>query len=309
MSKEFRIIPGYETYAVSESGIVVNTKTSSEVRQYLLNGYAIVDAFYGSRTETLPVHRAVALAWVSNPDPSTRTMVNHIDGNTINNWYGNLEWVTCSENNYHAVNSGLRSDNICCTVRDFETGVITPFNSMSQAAEFMGLNKATTIHQLLPKKFGALVAGRYEVRQEGDDTPWFYESRTEKVSARYQVVVTDSTGNKKEIYSTGNMLKELDLYKSPTKAIPGLAEYARLTHPDKQIEVNDSYALERNRVHRPTRRSFRMGVVAENGSKRLEFSSISDCARNFGVDRSTIMNRLDSEVMLDGWKFKKSLSA
>ena len=34
-------------------------------------------------------------------------MVNHKDGNKINNALINLEWATCLENNIHKINAGL----------------------------------------------------------------------------------------------------------------------------------------------------------------------------------------------------------
>ena len=52
------------------------------------------------------IHRAVAKAFIPNPD--NKPMVNHIDGNKLNNNACNLEWVTCSENHQHAFSTGLR---------------------------------------------------------------------------------------------------------------------------------------------------------------------------------------------------------
>lgn len=53
------------------------------------------------------VHRAVAKAFIPNPD--SKPVVNHIDGDKLNNNVCNLEWVTHSENHIHAYTSGLRS--------------------------------------------------------------------------------------------------------------------------------------------------------------------------------------------------------
>lgn len=82
---DYRRIPGYENYAVDRNGSIISIERMKQLGQWLLNGYRIVDTFRGSKTETLPVHRAVALAWVENPDPERKTCVNHKDGNPLNN--------------------------------------------------------------------------------------------------------------------------------------------------------------------------------------------------------------------------------
>ena len=55
------------------------------------------------------VHRLVAEAFV--PKQKGKTEVNHKDGNKHNNAANNLEWVTASENQQHALRTGLRKLN------------------------------------------------------------------------------------------------------------------------------------------------------------------------------------------------------
>lgn len=307
---EFRVIPGYDCYGVSNNGTIISFERGLILIQYILNGYRIVDTFRGSLTETLPVHRAVALAWVVNPDPSKYTIVNHKDGNPLNNWWENLEWTDYSGNNYHAVNTGLRSDNIRCKVRDFHTGQVREFSSMAQAAEFMGLRKDASICHLYPKMFGKLVMDRYEFRFADDPAPWFYENRTELVPpSRYMVQVKESDGTTKEVYSNRALLKDYQLYDSPYgKSIPALAQYGNEIYPDREFNVRDSYTEQQYRVTRSTKESKATSIIAMHGNRTVIFSSLTECAKCFGVDRSSITNRLNNGQTLDGWTFTQYAS-
>lgn len=51
------------------------------------------------------LHRLVATTFIENPH--LKPIVNHIDGNKINNSVVNLEWCTIPENNQHNHNVGL----------------------------------------------------------------------------------------------------------------------------------------------------------------------------------------------------------
>ena len=307
---KFRAILSYSDYGVTENGVVKSLKRGIILKQYMLNGYLIVDVFGESLTETLPVHRAVALAWVENPNPELFDIVNHKDGDKLNNASGNLEWTNYSGNNYHAVNSGLRMDNVPCKIRDFYTGDIHFFSSIAQAAELMGFSKDTSIDRLQPKMFGKLLADKYEFKFASDETPWFYESRKELVKpSRFMVTVEDSAGNVREIYSTKALLKEYQLYGSKERSIVALAEYGNKIYPDKRFTVRDSYTEAKRRVIRNTSLSERVPVFAIREDRVEEFYSMTQCARFFNVDRSSISNRLNNGKELNGWTFTTSLSS
>lgn len=114
-------IPGYEgRYQVSDMGRVrsldrVVRAVSKAGREYLRSvrgtvlrpgtsrGYQIVNLSPGG---TVAVHILVAQAFV--PNPNCLPEVNHIDGVKLNCTAGNLEWVTKSQNQLHAVKLGLR---------------------------------------------------------------------------------------------------------------------------------------------------------------------------------------------------------
>lgn len=304
MENEFRVIPGYVGYSVNEVGVIKSIELNLVLSQYLLNGYLIVDTFRGAITETLPVHRAVALAWVPNPDPTRLTIVNHLDGIPLHNERWNLEWTDYSGNNYHAVNNGLRRDNVPCRVRDFHTGEIMSFSSIAQAAEFMGLRKDTPLISLRPKMFGKLVNDRYEFRTFDDPTPWFYEYRDSRISpSRYMVMVVEPNGAISEVYSTRELLKAYQLYDAPSQSITALAEYGNEIYSNREFVVRDSYHEHQHKTPRQTRGSVTMPIVAQNNDSVEYFPSLTQAAKHFNVDRSSITSRLNSGKDLNGWTF------
>ena len=103
-------IPGYEgRYFISNYGNVVaaggmrGSEPYKPMRQNLCSsGYPKVVLRDGGSSKNVMVHRIVAMVFV--PNPANKPQVNHIDGNKLNNVYTNLEWVTQSENNLHAIN-------------------------------------------------------------------------------------------------------------------------------------------------------------------------------------------------------------
>lgn len=68
--------------------------------------YEYVQLWVKDTPTTKAVHRLVAQAFIENPED--KPVVNHIDGNRLNNNVCNLEWVSQSENLKHAYASGFR---------------------------------------------------------------------------------------------------------------------------------------------------------------------------------------------------------
>ncbi len=58
----------------------------------------------------MTLHRAVAQLFI--PNPEGKPEINHINGNKQDNRRVNLEWVTPSENQAHALATGLRKLNV-----------------------------------------------------------------------------------------------------------------------------------------------------------------------------------------------------
>lgn len=81
---------------------------STQVNQ---NGYACVTIREPSKPKrTFRVHRLVAMAFIPNDKPAS-SLINHKDGNKLNNHVSNLEWCDHSANLDHAYQTGLRTAN------------------------------------------------------------------------------------------------------------------------------------------------------------------------------------------------------
>ena len=93
-------------FYITEKGEVFNQKTKHWLKGSISGGYHIFSLRFKNKKYDKLAHRLVAEAFLENPN--NLPMVNHIDGNKLNNNVSNLEWVTASENNFHAYNTGLK---------------------------------------------------------------------------------------------------------------------------------------------------------------------------------------------------------
>ncbi len=111
MIEEWKDIEGFENiYQVSNFGRARSLKKN---KTYILknnidnHGYYYIIPYVNKKTfKHYKIHRLVALLFVDGYKPGL--IVNHKDGNKLNNNATNLEWVTRSYNNKHAYDIGLK---------------------------------------------------------------------------------------------------------------------------------------------------------------------------------------------------------
>ena len=95
-------------YEVSNYGNIRNSKTHKVRRNNIMKtGYYFVNGSLGSRDIkiTFRIHKAVAETFIDNPN--NLPIVNHKDGNKLNNYVDNLEWCTNAQNIRHAYDNNL----------------------------------------------------------------------------------------------------------------------------------------------------------------------------------------------------------
>lgn len=106
---ELKEIPGFEDYFIDNDGNVFSNKfiTKSKIKRkfkqlktQMFNGYSIISLYKEGYQKSYFVHRLVALTFLGEPS-SPDLVVNHKDGNRLNNIPDNLEWVTQKENMHH----------------------------------------------------------------------------------------------------------------------------------------------------------------------------------------------------------------
>lgn len=101
---------GFSNYCITNDGklfsLYVNRFLKPWVNEY---GYSahLIHKDDGVKTNVL-IHRLVAYCFCSESYTEDK-VVNHKDGNKLNNSLDNLEWVTRQDNLYHAMDMGLHN--------------------------------------------------------------------------------------------------------------------------------------------------------------------------------------------------------
>lgn len=117
-------IPNLKDYLINEKGEVFSTKNNKLHKMTCKpdnSGYVRVCLFVEGKVKKCLLHRLLAQTFI--PNPYNLPVVNHIDGNKLNNSLDNLEWTTHTSNQKHAFTLGLKTNK----------GVNNPVNILSEA--------------------------------------------------------------------------------------------------------------------------------------------------------------------------------
>lgn len=139
-------IDGYEDiYQISTfgrvkrlAGIVHNGYRSGFEEEKMMklsfdkDGYHILGLSKNGKHKMLRVHQLVLKAFV--PNPEGKPIGNHIDGNKTNNHVNNLCWSTVAENNDHAYEIGLKTNNKYVAKYSLNGSLIDLYYSIREAA-------------------------------------------------------------------------------------------------------------------------------------------------------------------------------
>lgn len=103
-------IEGYNRdYFISCEGEVISFKGNKKTilkKRINRGGYYYVNLCNNGKYKSISIHRLVSMYFVNKYNVSFN-ILNHIDGNKLNNHYSNLEWCTLSHNSKEASRLGL----------------------------------------------------------------------------------------------------------------------------------------------------------------------------------------------------------
>lgn len=159
MKEVWKDVPGFEgIYQVSNMGRVktlaklLNTWNGGRMSPEKIlmpkiqkSGYAHIGLWRNQKCKQVRVHRLVALLFCENDSQETKTQVNHINEDKLDNRAENLEWVTPKKNTNHGscikkrIKKRKSANHHFVVQIDKDTGdVIAVFKNERQASLFCG---------------------------------------------------------------------------------------------------------------------------------------------------------------------------
>lgn len=179
----FYYIPFYTNYGIDLTGKLININTNKEKSWYITKpviernskgGYLatrIVNDF-GNSSNVLR-HRLMGLTFLDFPSNYSDMVINHKNGIPGDDNPDNLEWVSVSENNTHAVENGLcpnRTNPVL--MKNLITNEIIRFDSIIACSKYLGYERDKFISYRLKyspnKVFADMLLFKYD---DGSDWP------------------------------------------------------------------------------------------------------------------------------------------
>ncbi|WP_039242623.1 NUMOD4 domain-containing protein [Clostridium botulinum] len=160
-SEKWKDIKGYEgIYQISNYGRVKSLigfnghkyikreKILAPYKQRTNKNYSrsVVRLLRNGDKKDFKVHRLVANAFI--PNPNNYNVVNHIDGNPLNNRVDNLEWCTQKMNVNHAIENELIISRIKTIDRQTMVNLLNNNFNYDEISKILGVAKGTVFNYI-----------------------------------------------------------------------------------------------------------------------------------------------------------------
>lgn len=301
--EEFRMIPYSPTYAISQDGYILD----------LINDKINIPALYEKRHDYVKHelrgvqfrhHILVASAWCINYDKQECIEVDHINGIRNDNRAVNLRWVTRSENQRNAYNTGYATTTPCI-VKNLVTGEVKNYVSLAEASRDMDRGYINT------KNVNLKTGKPYIIKKDG---VWFQMQfdlgvpvkwvTLEKAQELYNTVTRDrysltikSKTNPDEIYTYCN-LDEISKFINDGK------KYISLKEAISAIERTGKYVA----YKKPIISNNELAYIARNleTGEVLYANSTTPLITATGVTKSSIRKSafFNGKYKFNNWVFK-----
>lgn len=96
-----------ERTITKKCGIKMRMKSRIKIPLISNTGYYAIGICENGKTIQTNIHSLLAITFIDENYLDKKLVVNHIDGNKLNNDLGNIELISKAENNAHAVATGL----------------------------------------------------------------------------------------------------------------------------------------------------------------------------------------------------------
>lgn len=225
----FYYVPFYTDYAINRQGKLINLITRKEKKWSIIkppknniknitSGYSVCTITTRQLfTSRLQLHRVLGFVFNRYDNNLWDLVSNHKDGNPQNNSVDNLEWVTRTRNNLHAVENGLRPNSTRpVLMKDLRTGEIQRFASVTTCCRYLGKDSNEMIWWRL-KYQPTRVYPDMRLFKYDDETPWpvinLNDIKIFRSGAKSDIIARNVFTGEKIIFSgstEGNTLLNID---------------------------------------------------------------------------------------------------
>lgn len=277
--------------------------------------YKTINHLTGSK----PIHKLKALAFISlenfkdllgddfqyNDLLKNKIIVNHKDGDKLNNDVDNLEWGFYTDNNNHAFKTGLRSDNYFGYCYDVIEEKEIHFYSINTLGKTINIHP-DYISRYLKSERKTLLGHRYMIRREDEsvypvvltkDDVW-----RQSMHGIYPVTLVDNVTKEATDYaqfrdalkSIGKSYlskKGLDLTNGvviENYTINPINDYDKIMSlREKYISENSSLLFKNRQNRKPT-----PVIVTYPDGEEVQYDSLEILAKKYGVKKSRLKARI-----------------